>query len=465
MRLLTCCCWLILTALVFCSSALVANDNVILDSRPNPELVAEVEAGKREIANAGWWGFDPVDSTSILQKAIDSPVKKLIVPNIGNNWIVRPMTLRSNLEIVFEPGTLVLAKRGEFKGGGDSLFTARDAENLTIRGYGATWRMWKRDYQQPPYQKAEWRMGLSLRGCQNVLVEGLQIESSGGDGIYVDGGSNINYCDNVTIRNCVCLDHHRQGMSVISAQNLLVENCMFAETGGTPPEAGIDFEPDSENQRFINCVVRNCIFQGNSGHEILVYLKPMTRNSEDVSIRFENCVSRMGEAGMEKTDFIDPTLTGWAGIAVGAIKDDGPQGTIEFINCATENTGKEGIKVFDKSADSAKVIFSNCTIKNSWVSRHQDFGGPRVPILIQVRRPSYTERPGGIEFNQCSVNDTIYAPALRFDQERSNYGLHDVLGTLYVRSPHGAEAILGQDLWNVEVELIDARVDKPNPAP
>ncbi|MCA9039215.1 MAG: right-handed parallel beta-helix repeat-containing protein [Planctomycetaceae bacterium] len=457
--------WLCSLFLLFSPEFLQAAEDVLYDSRPHPELVSEVEAGRRETANAGWWGFDPVDSTEILQAAINSPAKKLVVPNLGDAWIVRPMTLRSNLEIIFEPGTLVLAKRGEFRGGGDSLFTAREAENLTIRGYGATWRMWKRDYQQPPYDKAEWRMGLSLRGCQNVLVEGLQIESSGGDGIYIDGGGKLRWCDNVTVRNCVCLDHHRQGMSVISAQNLLIENCLFAETGGTAPEAGIDFEPDGADQRFVNCVVRNCIFQNNSGHEILVYLKPMTKETEPVSIRFENCVSRMGEAGMEKSAFTDPEMTGWAGIAVGAIKDDGPQGKIEFINCSTENTGKEGIKVFDKSADSAEVIFQNCNIKNSWVSRHQQFGGPRVPILIQVRRPAYTERPGGIKFLQCQVNDNIWAPAVRFDQERSYYGLYDVEGTIYVRSPQGPESLLGEDLHHVDLNLIDARTTKPEEKP
>ncbi|QDU79868.1 Pectate lyase superfamily protein [Polystyrenella longa] len=458
---------MLLCSLMFLSTqaGLFADEDVLFDSRPNPELVAEVVAGTREAANAGWWGFDPVDSTEILQAAINSPAKKLIVPNLGETWIVRPITLRGDLELVFEPGTLVMAKRGEFKGGGDSLFSARDAKNLTIRGYGATWRMWKRDYQNPPYVKAEWRMGLALRGCHDVLVEGLQIESSGGDGIYIDNGSEQTFSDGITIRDCICLDHHRQGMSVISAKNLLVENCVFAKTGGTPPEAGIDFEPDGPDQCFINCVVRNCVFQDNSGHQILVYLKPMTRDSQPVDIRFENCVSRMGEAGMQKSDFLDLNTSGWAGIAVGAIKDDGPQGKIEFINCSTENTGKEGIKVFDKSASSAEVIFQNCKVKNSWVSRHQEFGGPRVPILIQVRRPSYTERPGGIDFIQCMVNDTIHAPTLRFDQEKSEYGLYDVEGTIYVRSPQGPQAVLGSDLHFVDVNLVDARPVKPEGTP
>jgi hypothetical protein len=101
---------------------------------------------------------------------------------------VRPIKLRGNLELVFEPGVLV-RPNGANSGRRDSLFTAVDVENLTIRGYGATLRMWKSDYQKPPYKKAEWRMGIAIRGCRNVLIEGVRVESSGGDGFYVDGAA------------------------------------------------------------------------------------------------------------------------------------------------------------------------------------------------------------------------------------------------------------------------------------
>ena len=60
---------------------------------------------------------------------------------------------------------------------------------------------------------------------------------------------------------------------MISAVNLLVENCLFANTWGTAPEAGIDLEPDTEKQRLVNCVIRNSTFENNNGNEILVYLE------------------------------------------------------------------------------------------------------------------------------------------------------------------------------------------------
>ena len=112
----------------------------------NPEAVAEVLAGKRTQANAAWWGFDETDATDALQSAIDTGAQRVVVPNMTRDWIVRPITLAGNQELLFEEGTVVTAKREEFKGKGDCLFRGVDIHNLTIRGYGAIRRMQKVDY-------------------------------------------------------------------------------------------------------------------------------------------------------------------------------------------------------------------------------------------------------------------------------------------------------------------------------
>lgn len=65
----------------------------------NPVAIAEVQAGKRPAANAAWWGFDDEDATDALQAAIRSGAKKVIVPNLGKDWIVRPIQLVSDQEL------------------------------------------------------------------------------------------------------------------------------------------------------------------------------------------------------------------------------------------------------------------------------------------------------------------------------------------------------------------------------
>ena len=263
------------------------------DSKPrNEKAIADVAAGRVETAQASWWGFDPQDATNSLQAALNCRAKRVVVEHMGQPWIVKTIRLPSNKEIVFEPGVVVEAKRGEFLGKGDCLFVASGCKRLTLRSTGATFRMHKSDYHKPPYQLAEWRHALSIRGCEDVTVEGLTLADSGGDGIYLGAGSNNATNRNITIRNVVCDGNNRQGISVITAENLLIENCLFRNTRGTAPEAGIDFEPNRPEERLVNCVLRNCRSENNAGHAYHFYLGNMHEKSPPVSIRFENCTSK-----------------------------------------------------------------------------------------------------------------------------------------------------------------------------
>jgi len=424
-----------------CHAAAVSNN------APNPQAVADVRSGKRATANAAWWGFDPKDATRAVQAAVDSGARTVVVPYMGAPWIVTPVKLRSDLELVFEPGVVVLAKQGAFKGKGDSLFTAADASDITVRGYGATLRMRKEDYQTDAYAKAEWRMTLDFAGCRRVRVEGLRLESSGGDGIYIGVSSKLPYCADVTIRDVVCDDHHRQGISVISAVNLLIENCVLSNTGGTAPQAGIDFEPNGPAEKLVNCVVRNCVMAGNKGAGILVYLKNLSDKSDPVSLTFENCHVSSGKD---------------VGIGVGAVRDGGARGLIEFANCTVENTVAGGIWVFDKSADGARVRFVNCKWKNvakpklavgQRVSKGKKYG---TPLLLTLFRPKLTRKHGGIDFVDCVVYDDVARPALVAEDEGSKLGIHDVTGTLTVHNPHGGRMEMKCKPFDVSLKIANA---------
>jgi hypothetical protein len=244
---------------------------------------------------------------------------------------------------------------------------------------------------------------------------------------------------------------------VISAVNLLVENCVFSGTWGTPPEAGIDLEPDTESQRLVNCVIRNSLFENNNGNQILVHLDPLTSNSAPVSIRFENCLARMTEARLTPPE-PGPTngLAGVAGISVGAIRDNGPRGSIEFLNCVTENTGKEGARLYDKSSTSARVRFVNCSFRNPWLSTRADDDRPRVPILFELRRPERTTSPGGADFLSCYVYDAVARPVLGFHEDQRDFPLREVHGQVFLFGPGRPSADFGP-----KTQGVDVRVDKP----
>ncbi|NUQ66260.1 MAG: right-handed parallel beta-helix repeat-containing protein [Pirellulales bacterium] len=401
-------------------------------TKKNPVLVRQVEAGQRDVANAAWWGFDEKDATPCLQAAIRSGVKKLIVPNLGKPWIVAAtIHLVSDQEIEFEAGVVVVAMQGKFLDRTSPLFLAADKRNLTLRGEGAAFRMHKEDYSRPPYEKAEWRHTLSLVGCTNVKVFGLTLRDSGGDGIYLGTTKSQNYCRDIHIQGVTCDNHHRQGISVISAMDLLIENCRLLNTGGTPPAAGIDLEPNAPEERLVNCLVRGCVAENNAGGGFFVYLKPLSSLSPDVSVRFEDCVVR-GSGGF--------------GLGVGAVKGDGPGGTIEFANMTVEGTDGPGAYVYDKSAERTRVRFVRCTWKN--VARKQGH-----PVELYLRRPQLTTTLGGVDFDDCTIIDDRDRPFLAAAEKESDFGVTDIKGSVHVDSPAGSRVDLGPKPTDVELKV------------
>ena len=149
----------------FLTLALAIATQVASAAAPDPQAIAEVRAGKRVVAQASWWGFQPEESTAALQAAIDSGAKKVVVEKMPSPWIVDTLRLAGDQELFFEPGAEVLAKKGAFHGSADSLFSAAGKKNIKLIGPGATLRMRRADYDSPDYKHAEWRHVLNFHGC------------------------------------------------------------------------------------------------------------------------------------------------------------------------------------------------------------------------------------------------------------------------------------------------------------
>jgi len=396
---------------------------------PNEKAIEEVKQGKRKVAYASWWGFDPEDATEALQAAIDSGAPKVVVENMGRPWIVsRTINLRSNQEIVFEKGVIVEAKKGAFLGKGDCLFLAALQRNITIIGYGAVLRMRKLDYTQPPYEKAEWRHALSIRSCENVRVFGLTLASSGGDGIYLGVAKRGVPNSNIHIKDVVCVDNYRQGISVISAENVLMENVVMRDTSGTPPMAGIDFEPNDPTEVLSNIVMRNCVVQNNSGDGFAFYLHNLNSASRPISIRSEGCRSIGNRRSVS--------------ISVGNSKEKTVSGVIEFVDCKFEGSEGAGIYIAQKPPFGCKVRFVKCEISDAALEQVT-----QSPIMFASARGNF-EPIGGVEFIDCVVRDKVERLPMAFFNP-AGVELTDVIGTLtLIRDGRATKFELTRELIN-----------------
>ena len=394
---------------------------------PDRAAIEQVLSGQRTTARASWWGFNPQDSTTALQSAIHSGASRLIVENMGAPWVVNPIQLAGHQEIVFEKGVVVLAKRNAFHGRGDALFTAALQTNVTLTGPGATLRMWKQDYAGPGYTKAEWRHTLSLLSCAHVRVTGLTLADSGGDGIYLGVAKKGVPNQDVQIKDVRCVNNYRQGISVISAEDLLIEDCVLKDTGGTAPQAGIDFEPNYPNEKLVRCIMRNCVSENNQGDGFEFYLKTLSSTSAPVSIRLENCRS----VGCRRSLSLG---TG------NAPQRPAVNGAIEFVNCQFERSRDSAITIHEKPASGCAVRFINCVISNPGPQEVE-----QSPIVLGSAADD-TEKIGGIEFADCLLRDPLERCPIAY-HDGAGLKLKSVTGTLTVeRNGQRTRFTLNQEL-------------------
>ena len=395
---------------------------------PDAQKIAAVADGTVTEAKASWWGFDPEDSTASLQAAINSGVPKLIVDEVGGPWIVTPISLASDQEILFEEGVEVLAKRGEFKSRNASLFSASNKENITLSGYGATWRMWREDYDNPDlYEKAEWRMCLAIGGCTNVKVLGLTLTESGGDGIYLGAGAGRATNTDIVIKDVTCDRNYRQGISVITAENLLIENTIMRETNGTPPRAGIDFEPNHPEERLVNCVMRDCLSEGNGGYGYILAISPLNASSEPVSLRFENCKA-IGNAGAA------------FGVKTGDTLEGAVDGTVDLVGCVLQSGASACFSVA-KPSERCQVTLTDCSILAA------EDGTPQPAVIVFGSGRDADHPVGGVEFASCLVRDSVERVPMAYVDRGAGIPLQDITGTLILeKNGERTEVTLTEEL-------------------
>jgi len=390
-------------------------DTVVEDDKPaqvNDAAIEAVAAGELTEAKASWWGFDAGDSTGVLQAAINSGVPRLIVDSVGSPWIVRPMQLASNQEIIFERGVHVVAKRGEFKSRTAALFTARSRENITLIGYGATWRMWRQDYDNPDlYEPAEWRHCLAILSSTNIKVYGLTLSESGGDGIYLGNARGVTN-KNIHIKDVVCERQYRQGISVITAEDLLIENTIVRNTAGTPPEAGIDFEPNSPTERLVNCVMRDCLIEGNKSVGIALSPFQMNAESEPISLRFENC------------RIVGNHSTGvW--MHTGTTPQQAMHGSVEFVECVFERNDGAAINI-NKPADRCLMRFEGCSVLEPAPNNSS-----LAPVMFSSS-PGAELPVGGVEFADLLIRDPVDRNPMAYCDGGGGVPWEHIIGTFII---------------------------------
>ena len=390
-------------------ACLLVSGLVHAGAEPNLQAVADVAAGKVKVAKASWWGFDATDSTNALQAAINSKVPKLIIDNAGAPWVTLPLTLVSNQTIELEKGVELRAKRDAYLDTNAALITGTLVDNVTLTGYGAAMRMWRDDYDKAPYKHAEWRHVINLHSCSNIQILGLTLAESGGDGVYLGTGKAGVTNKNILIKDVTCDKNYRQGISVITAENLTIENTVLSNTNGTAPRAGIDFEPNGPTEQLVNCVMRNCVSKGNAGCGYVAYIPTLNATSAPVGLRFENC--RAEDNGGPAMAF----MTGNTPAA--AVK-----GKLELIDCTLSGGKQPGFMLTGNPPTGLRVLLERVSIFDTAIDT------PLQAPVVLAADAGATQDIGGIKFVDCVIRDPLDRKPIIFADSSGSIRLTDVTG-------------------------------------
>jgi FG-GAP-like repeat len=408
------------------------------------------------------YGFNATDATAALQAAIDSPgVDKIIVRNQGTPWLINStIRLRSNQEIRFEQDVVVKAKSGSFLDNNYSLFQALGISNIKLIGEGvgarqATLAMNKSEFSDSNPNAYSHIIG--IEGTDNFTISGLTLTGAGGDGIIVDAYSygqpipvpnTLNYSDRGLIDNVTAIDNRRNGLSVISAQNLTVTNSKFINSSGTSPATGIDFEPDFSYNRLSNINVSNVDLSGNQGNGLSFILSALDNNSTPTSININGATANNNEATGLKVGMYSTTAQPNSNAASST-----PNGVINISNVTI--AGTKETNSFDNEPNAAisiqalsgdlsdpnnlKVNFSNIAISNTGFNT----ANPALsanPIFIRgFGGPTNRNQIGNLSFDNVTVADNFNRDiiGIKLNQPGS---FNNISGNIRGINPNGVTA-------------------------
>ncbi len=220
------------------------------------------------------------DDTRAFQQAIDAlpAAGGTVVVPAGRYLLdaVRGVHLRSNMHLRMDPrATLLVAPNAVER---SVLLMLRGVHDVEVSGGRIVG-----DRDRHLGRGGEWGHGLQLRGARAVVVRDLHVSGCWGDGLSVAGaGPRARVGDgrsrDVLLERVVSTGNRRQGLTIGGATRVRVRDCEFSGTRGTPPEAGIDIEPDTTLADDIEIV--GCRIHGNHGPGVQVY-----RRTRGVEIR------------------------------------------------------------------------------------------------------------------------------------------------------------------------------------
>lgn len=145
----------------------------------------------------------------------------------------------------------------------------------------------------------EWGQCLSILDSNNINIFNGYYEYAWGDGIYISNGNNINLYGIQQTYKC-----SRNGISIISCDNINIDTLIAIDTNRTLPMASIDIEPNNNEENTVNIKINNIYSYGNQK-----CISIINRGNKTDNIIVNNIISDYGYANFTYSEVNDNSIS------------------------------------------------------------------------------------------------------------------------------------------------------------
>lgn len=295
-----------------------------------------------------------IDYTVFIQNALDKHAN-VMFPDFP--VLINPtgLTIRSNSKVYFPLNSKILLQPSVRKA--YEMLRIHNVNNVVLY-----FPVLIGDRKKHIDTGGEWGMGISIRDSKDIIIRNPKVDDCWGDGIYLGQIAMTN--KNIQIIKPFLNNNRRNAISIVAVDGLKIDNAVVANTNGTSPMAGIDFEPDSNNEIVNNISINDPISFNNGFHGILFALSSQSgKVQRDVNIAINNSIDDQSAYGISfklKQQRFNQGFT--------------PIGMIKINNPTIKNSKVKSLLFYPGNLDNTiKVNISNARIiGNSKVSNSSD---------------------------------------------------------------------------------------------
>lgn len=244
-----------------------------------------------------------------------------------------------------------------------SLLRIENQDNVIISNGFLKGDRYEHDYSQDN-STHEWGLGIRITSSTNIEIFNLNISEMTGDGIYISQNSSnreklIN-SENIKIHDCMIHDNRRQGITIISGENIDIYSNEIFDINGVNPKSAICIESNYDYEKSDNINIYDNKFYNLNGNYSIYYY----RNLYNSNIYNNEISGKLFIHDVKGLIKIHDNIMNNANISCGITEEEKENGfTVAKVIIENNNMQNSNIKL----TNCEKSIIHNNTIYNQTI--------------------------------------------------------------------------------------------------